>query len=174
MNFVQDGNLQEIRKNYIDITSWYDMRMTKLKEESDELERLAKERKSTLVWIKSHISELPLDIQELFRKAWSKNDQCDMQNRSGNWSAAQSRASEIQARRSRAHPQRDPGEQRQCEQKDARRVQQTHPSDREALQRISGKSLESLKIQRTDVINQMQILVADKLKISEFCDLHKN
>ena len=69
MDFVQDGNLQEIRKNYIDITSWYDTRMTKLKEESDELERLAKERKSTLVWIKSHISELPLDIQELFRKA---------------------------------------------------------------------------------------------------------
>ena len=69
MNFVQDGNLQEIRKNYIDITTWYDKRMAELKRESEKLEQLAKERKSTLIWIKNHINEMPLDIQELYRKA---------------------------------------------------------------------------------------------------------
>lgn len=69
MNFVQDDNLQVIHNNYIDITTWYNDRMIELKKESDKLEDLAKERKSTLIWIKSHVSELPLDIQELFRKA---------------------------------------------------------------------------------------------------------
>ncbi|PAV68622.1 hypothetical protein WR25_09449 isoform B [Diploscapter pachys] len=65
---IRKDYAKEIRKNYIDITTWYDKRMAELKRESEKLEQLAKERKSTLVWIKSHINEMPLDIQELFRK----------------------------------------------------------------------------------------------------------
>ncbi|PAV74900.1 hypothetical protein WR25_04039 isoform B [Diploscapter pachys] len=48
IDHIRRDYAQEIRKNYIDITTWYDKRMAELKRESEKLEQLAKERKSTL------------------------------------------------------------------------------------------------------------------------------